>query len=85
MNFAISSMRNMREKEIVDRYVKVFYEDKLLAVKWLFYARDARGGIGERRLFRICMKYLAENHREIAKATIGLVSEYGYFAYSIQD
>lgn len=77
MNFAISSMRNMREKEIVDRYVKVFYEDKLLAVKWLFYVRDIRGGVGERRLFRICMKYLAENHREIAKATIELVSEYG--------
>lgn len=49
MNFAISSMRNMSEQDIADRFAKVFYENKLYAIKWLFYARDIRGGIGERR------------------------------------
>lgn len=77
MNFAITSMRKMNEQQIVDNFVKVIYENKLWAVKWLFYVRDARGGVGERRLFRICMKYLAEKHRDIAKATLNLVSEYG--------
>lgn len=77
MNFTVSSMRKMDEQQIVDKFVKVFYENKLWAVKWLFYVRDARGGVGERRLFRVCMKYLAENHSEIAKATLNLVSEYG--------
>lgn len=77
INFAISSMRNMSEQQIIDKFVKTFYEDKLLAVKWLFYARDVREGVGERRLFRICMKYLADNHSDIAKAVISLVSEYG--------
>lgn len=77
MNFAITSMRKMNEQQIVDKFVKVFYENKLWAVKWLFYVRDAREGVGERRLFRICMKYLAEKHRDIAKATLNLVSEYG--------
>ncbi|MCI8824871.1 MAG: DUF2828 family protein [Lachnospiraceae bacterium] len=76
INFSISSMRNMTEQEITDRYAKAFYEDKLLAVKWLFYASDVRGGIGERRLFRICFLYLAQNHKEIAKAVINLVPEY---------
>ena len=66
INFSISSMRNMTEQEITDRYAKAFYEDKLLAVKWLFYASDVRGGIGERRLFRICFLYLAQNHKEVA-------------------
>ena len=77
INFAVSSMRNMNEQQIVDKFVKTFYENKLLAVKWLFYVRDAREGVGERRLFRICMKYLAEKHSDIAKATLNLVAEYG--------
>lgn len=77
MNFAISSMRNMSDDEIVDKFVKVFYENKLLAVKWLFFVRDVREGIGERRLFRVCMKYLAESHPDIVKVVIPLVAEYG--------
>ena len=77
INFSVSSMRNMTPEQIVDKFVKAFYEDKLLAVKWLFYARDAREGIGERRLFRICLKYLAEQHPEIAAAVIPLVPKYG--------
>ena len=55
INFSVSSMRNMSEQEIVDKFVKTFYENKLWAVKWLFYVRDVREGVGERRLFRICM------------------------------
>lgn len=77
INFSVSSMRNMADEDIVDKFVKAFYEDKLLAVKWLFYARDAREGIGERRLFRICMRYLAEFHPEITAAVIPLVPKYG--------
>ncbi len=79
INFAVSSMRNMSEKAIVDKFVKAFYEDKLLAVKWLFFVRDAREGVGERRLFRICMEYLAQSQVEIAKAVIPFVPEYGRF------
>ena len=77
INFSVSSMRNMNEIDIVDKFVKAFYEDKLLAVKWLFYARDVREGIGERRLFRICLRYLAAQHPEIAEAVIPLVPAYG--------
>ena len=43
INFSVTSMRNMDEQQIVDKFVKTFYEDRLLAVKWLFYARDIRG------------------------------------------
>ncbi len=79
INFAISSMRNMGEEAIVQKFVKAFYENKLLAVKWLFFVRDVREGVGERRLFRVCMNYLAKNHLEIAKAVISLIPEYGRY------
>ena len=77
INFSVASMRRMPEHQIANKFVKAFYEDKLLAVKWLFFCRDVRGGIGERKLFRSCMKYLAEQHKDIAKAVIELIPEYG--------
>lgn len=77
LNFAVSSMRNMNENQIENKFAKAFYEDKLLAVKWLFMARDAREGLGERRLFRVSMKFLEREQPEIAKAVIALVPEYG--------
>lgn len=79
LNFSITSLRNKSEDYIVNKFVDAFYEDKLLAVKWLFYARDAREGVGERRTFRAIMKYLAENHSDIAKAVVPLVAEYGRY------
>ena len=76
LNFAVSSLRSVSEEEIVKRFIKAFYEDKLLAVKWLFFASDVRQGMGERRLFRVIFSYLAENHSEMAKAVLTLVPEY---------
>ena len=77
MNFAVSSMRHMSEEDIIERFTRAFYENKLYAIKWLFYVRDIRGGLGERRLFRICMKYLANQHSEIAMVLLPLIAEYG--------
>lgn len=76
MNFMVSSMRGMSEEEITNKFAKAFYEDKLLAIKWLFFAGDVRGGLGERRLFRICFSYLAGSHPKIAKALLRLIPEY---------
>lgn len=76
INFKVSSFRNMADEAIIEDFVKAFYENKMLAVKWLFYASDVRGGIGERRLFRVCMNYLAMNHTEIARAVLELIPEY---------
>lgn len=77
INFSVTSMRNWIDEKIVDKFTKAYYENPYLAIKWLFYARDAREGIGERRLFRLCLKYLAEVHPDICEAVIHLVPEYG--------
>jgi hypothetical protein len=51
----------------------------MYAVKWLFFARDVRGGMGERRIFRICFAWLANTRPEVVKKLIPLVAEYGRF------
>ena len=57
-------------------YAKAFYENKLLAIKWLFFAADVRGGMGERRLFRVCLRFLAETEPAITTKLLPLVAEY---------
>lgn len=73
-NFKISSYRNKSEEEIVDDFKRVWGEDKKLAYKFLFFIRDIRGGLGERRLFRICLKALVD---ELDTNVFSYVLEYG--------
>ena len=77
LNFAVTSFRNKSDKAIEDAFAKAFYEDKLLAIKWLFYCRDRSEGIGERRLFRVALKWLAQEQPKIAKAIFELSGFYG--------
>ena len=59
--------------------MKVFYEDKLIAMKFLFFIRDREEGLGERRLFRVIIKHLANTEPDIIKAIVPLVAEYGRY------
>ena len=79
LNFAVASLRKMSDEEVAKRFMKAFCENKMLAMKWLFYARDARQGIGERRLFRVVMKYLVESNPEMVIPVINLIPEYGRY------
>lgn len=79
LNFAVASLRNESEEEIIRRFIRAYYEDRTLAVKWLFFLRDARGGLGERRSFRILIRYLAEADPELTGRLTGLMAEYGRF------
>jgi len=79
INFAVASLRSANEGEIVRRFQAAFLENKVLAMKWLFFARDVRGGLGERRLFRTAMKYIAKYEPETARKVVGLIPEYGRY------
>ncbi|MCI8967587.1 MAG: DUF2828 family protein [Lachnospiraceae bacterium] len=76
LNFAVSSFRAASPEKIAEQFVKAYYEDANLALRWLFYAGDVRQGLGERRLFRTIMLYLAQSHIEIARALLPLIPEY---------
>lgn len=79
LNFAVASLRSATEDEIINRFINAFYEDRVLAMKWLFFLRDVRGGLGERRTFRIIMKYLAESFPEMVSGLTEIMAEYGRF------
>lgn len=79
MNFKITSFRNMPDFKIAEAFSKAYYENKLYAIKWLFYGRDREEGAGERRLFRVCIKWIAQNESnlEIPKALLNFIAFYG--------
>jgi hypothetical protein len=77
MFFLAGASRNMSEKDIEVLFQKAIVEDPLVALKTLFWARDARGGAGERRFFRICSKFLNKNYFSYLEKNIKYVPEYG--------
>lgn len=77
LNFSVSSLRNMKEVDVASKFIAAFEEDPVLAMRWLFFARDVRGGMGERRLFRVCMKALAIRNSTLVESLVPLVHIYG--------
>ena len=45
----------------------------------MFFARDVRGGLGERRVFRVILKWLASNEEETVKKNLKYIAEYGRY------
>lgn len=75
----VGSLRSRNESDLRRIFDEAYKEDKLLATKILFYARDIREGCGEREIFRVLIKYLAEYHKEAIRPNLALVGEYGRF------
>ena len=74
-----AAYRTRSDADCILLFKNAFEEDETLALKCLFYIRDCRGGQGERRFFRVCMRWLAENHPERAAALAEYVPEYGRY------
>jgi hypothetical protein len=79
LNFSVASLRGASEQTIINKFMDAYWEDPVTAMKWLFYSRDARQGLGERRLFRILIKHLAKDKPEVVKAVFKFASEYGRY------
>lgn len=79
MNFKVSSYRKMSVEDITADFMAAFHTDKVLAMQWLFYVRDCREGLGERKLFREVLKHLAKVSPYTVLAVIPYVAEYGRY------
>jgi hypothetical protein len=76
LNYQVASLRSADERRIVDLFKKAFFENKLLALKWLFFASDVREGLGERRLFRVVLKDFAKHNPEYIDHLLEYIPEY---------
>ena len=79
LNFSVASLRGASESAIINKFMDAYWENPVIAMKWLFYARDCREGLGERRLFRIVLKHLAQNKPEVIKTVFGFAPIYGRY------
>lgn len=73
------ALRGADENEIIRRFSRAYAENPALAMKILFFLRDVRGGLGERRVFRVILRYLAENERGPVLRNLENIPEYGRF------
>ena len=76
--FAVAG--GMRYRSRLDQrrlFERAYIENPELAMKLLFYIRDIRGGMGERKLFCTLLKHVAINWPESAQKNAVYVPEFG--------
>lgn len=75
--FNIGAMRGQDKDRLLSQFSLAYTQDPQRAMKILFWARDVRGGAGERQIFRDIISYLAENYPDSLRKNISLITEYG--------
>ena len=73
----IGALRHETGEDIRDRFFKAYCEDPDIAMRILFYARDIRGGLGERRVFKVILGWLAKAYPQSVNKNIRFISEMG--------
>ena len=71
------SYRNRSDEDCITLFKKALQEDETYALRCLFYLRDCRGGQGERRFFRVILKWLANHKPELIRRNLKYVSVMG--------
>lgn len=75
----IGSLREADKNRIETLFSEAYTQDPLFATKIAFYARDVRGGLGERKIFRTIIRYMAESHPEALRPNLDLVGVFGRY------
>ena len=78
-NFKVSGWRTADEADILTEFSLAYKENPKVALTWLFFLRDCRGGLGERRAFRIIFTWLSKREPDIAIKLINYIDEYGRY------
>ena len=72
-----AAYRTRSDEDCIFLFKKAFDEDEVHALKCLFYLRDVRGGQGERRFFRVVIRWLADHQTEAMRRNLEFVPEFG--------
>lgn len=75
----VGALRNADEARVTRLFAEAYRMDPLFATKIVFYARDIRGGLGERKVFRTLIRYMAFHHPETLLNNIDLIGVYGRY------
>lgn len=73
----IGALRNVDASECIKIFARAYAENPDYAMRILFFARDIRQGLGERKVFRNLIKWLATEHTESVLKNITYIAEYG--------
>lgn len=74
---SIGSLRGADYARITKKFADAYAEDPLLATKMAFYARNVRGGLGERHTFRVILKYMAQTHPQTVLNNLSNIPHFG--------
>jgi hypothetical protein len=66
-----------RGQDIREKFIKAWQEDPRLSMKMLFWARDVRGGAGERDTFRKLMQHVEKLDTAMVMKVLPLIPVYG--------
>ena len=75
----VGSLRGADKERITRLFSEAFREDPLFATKIAFYARDVRGGLGERQTFRTILQFMAKYHPDALRPNLDLIGVYGRY------
>jgi hypothetical protein len=77
--FIAGASRRMLESDIIMMFERARAENKNLAYKILFWARDARGGAGEKRFFQLIMEHISKQYAYDYDQLAIYIPEFGYW------
>lgn len=75
----IGALREADNNRIETLFAEAYNQDALFATKIVFYARDIRGGLGERKTFRTLIRYMADKHPEALRPNLDLIGVFGRY------
>ena len=77
--FALVGGKREYVAECAPLFARAFFEDKNTALKLLFYTRDIRKGLGERRIFRFLINGLSLSYPDVVNKLVPYIAEYGRY------
>lgn len=75
----IGALREADDNRVERLFADAYTQDPLFATKIAYYSRDIREGLGERKVFRTIIRYMAKYHKEALIPNLDLIGVYGRY------